>query len=121
MPGGKVVRTGQAGAVTLSRVTYQTSAPTWRLTPLSEKRRRGHKKGVLKPLPTLAAAGRNLRNVKVQTWLLPAGPAPAQSAYLNWPNSTSLLQRLRSPQPSQPCPSSCGPALASPPPFGDSK
>lgn len=34
-PGGKVVRTGQAGPVTLTWVTYQTSAPIWCLTLLS--------------------------------------------------------------------------------------
>lgn len=57
--------TGQAGPVTLS--------PPGHLADLcphlasDQARRRGHKKGVLKPLPTLAQAGRNLRNVKVQT------------------------------------------------------
>lgn len=36
-PRGKVFGTGQAGPVTLGWVTYQTSAPSWYLTPLSNR------------------------------------------------------------------------------------
>lgn len=79
-PGGMVFRTGQAAPVTLGWVTYQTSAPSWHLTPLRKRTR--SEKGCV------AGACRNLRKLgisKVQTlpqsWLLPCWPSPC-STYL---------------------------------------
>lgn len=93
-------RTDQAAPVTLGWVTYQTSAPSWHLTPLNKRTR--SEKGCV------AGACRNLRKLgisKVQTlpqsWLLPCWPSPCPT-YLNLASIPSAEYMVTTPFPVQP-------------------